>query len=556
MSGLAGILELAEGLAGGLSIAFDGRIDNRDELLAAFTDSAATETDGALVLRAYERWGEDSPAHLLGDFAYVIWDPRVRRLFCARDPLGIRPFYYFTDGRVFLWASEPHQLLSHPAVPKRPNESMVAEYLAVDLCSLEQTLYQGIYRLPPAHFISVGPAGLRKQRYWDAGLSRRIRYRNNSEYAEHFHEVLKESVRCRLRSEGPVGAELSGGVDSSCVVGMCQSLFRSGAAPGQGFETFSLVFPGRRCDETEYLREVVRFWKLESSEVPVTPDPEWYADCARRYQYLPDHANFHMSDLLSTLAGRKGIRVLLTGLGGDDWFTGLPPWQGSSMRRALHRLREEPSVATLRSLSAGLLRRVRRHPDAGTSQRACPWIPAAFYSRAHASLDKPDTLSPRVFASRTQEYLYRSFSDAFRLHCFEMTRRASVRCGMEHRHPLHDRRLIELSLAFPADQLWSGNQGKAVLRRAMKGLVPDRVLNRSTKAEFSHTSAQLFESDCIAPLFRSPRIAEQGWVDRDQVALMYQEFVSAYRAGNESPPRVWPLSMILAVELWFRAAFA
>ena len=583
MRGLAGVLNLDGGLAcptvlgesrlgtagpvgmagpqshatsSGLLIALDGRIDNREELKAALADTLHSETDGELLIRAYQRWGEDSPSHILGDFAYVIWDPRERRLFCARDYLGIRPFCYFTDGRVFLWSSDPHQLLNHPAVPKRPNEAMVAEYLAADLCSLEETLYQGILQLPPTHSITVDSKGVRKQRYWDADLARQVRYKEDSEYEDCFRQAFREAVRCRLRSPGPVGAELSGGVDSSCVVGMCQSLFRDGIASGQGFETFALVFPGHACDETAYQHQVVQFWNLKSNEVPVPPDPLWYFDCARRYLDMPDHANCHMSDFPAVLARQKGIRVMLTGLGGDDWFTGLAPSQGSRARRALHRLRTQPSFATLRSLSAGFAGLALTRMGWDRSERADHWIPEPFHSRTRRPAGEPLSQPSQRFASPAQRYLYECLSDPFRLHCLKMKDRASARCGVEHRHPFHDRRLIELSLALPPDQLWRGGQGKSILRRAMKGLVPDEILQRNTKAEFSHASAQLFGSDSIAPVFHSLRIAEQGWVDPKQVSAIYQEFMSVYRSGNETPPRGWPLSMILGVELWFRAAFA
>ena len=328
----------------GLSIAMDGRIDNRDELAAALAGSSRTNTDAELVLRAYQRWGEESPRRLLGDFAYAIWDSRARRLFCARDHLGLRPFYYFTDGRVFLWASEIQQLLRHPSVPRRPNEGMVAEYLADEITNLHETLYRGIFRLPPAHFLVVEPSGLRKKRYWDIDLSYQLRYKTDQEYADHFRHAFKEAVRCRLRSQGPVAADLSGGVDSSCVVGMCQSLFHDGSVPDPGFETLSLVFPGLPCDETSYLRQVVAFWNLTSNEVPALQDPEWYPECAGRYLEPPDHPNCHVSDSPAALAQRKGFRVIVTGLGGDDWFSGSPVQ--SRMLRALRRLRSQPNPAT------------------------------------------------------------------------------------------------------------------------------------------------------------------------------------------------------------------
>jgi asparagine synthase (glutamine-hydrolysing) len=413
---------------------------------------------------------------------------------------------------------------------------MIAEYLSADLTSLEETLYQGVLRLPPAHCLRVSAAGISKRRYWDVDLSRQVRHSTDAGYAESFQDVFAEAVRCRFRGTGPVAAELSGGVDSSSVVGMCRTLFQKGTVPERGFETFSLVFPGQACDESAYVRKVVQFCSVTSNEVAVPPDHLWYANCAKTYSDLPDHANFHMSDFASDRAREKGFGVILTGLGGDDWFTGCPPpsrW--SRVRRALRPL---------------------RHALEGPACRRPPWIPAGFASRVGLGCTARSTQSALRFASQTQRLLYEGLSDPYRLHCLEMKARASARCGVEHRHPLHDRRLIELALALPADQLWRGGESKSVMRRAMAGLVPDAVINRRTKAEFSTTTAQLFASDGIAPIFRSLLIAEQGWVDGPRVAIMYDEFMQAWRAGSEYLPRVWPLSMILGVELWFRAVFA
>jgi asparagine synthase (glutamine-hydrolysing) len=529
---------------GSLCLVMDGRVDNGSELRADLLARRAilrTDADAELVLRAYELWGDDSPRRIVGDFAYVIWDKPKQQLFCARDHLGIRPFYYFFDGRTFLCASEPRALLEHPTVQPRPNEGMVAEYLAYEITSVEDTLYEGIQRLPPAHFIVVRPSGFRKQRYWEINRSHQICYKADQEYVDHFNRVFKEAVRCRLRSHRPVAAELSGGVDSSCVVGMCQYLLRGGFVPDVGFETFSLVFPGLPADETAWFRQVVDFWNLNSNEVPAPPDPAWYPACAKRYLDLPDHANGHMADFCSTLAYQKGCRVILTGLGGDDWF-GHPPVPQSRLRRAFYRLRAQPDLDGIRSLLHDSIRVVRR---AGTSRTAAvPWIPDAFALRSR--------LAERIKRKKRHDPL----SHPVRLYCLEMKDRASARCGVEARHPYHDRRLIELLFAFPPDLFQRAGHNKYILRQAMRGLVPESVLQRLTKAEFSHTSAQLFECDSISAVFQSARIASQGWIDQGRVAAMFHEFISLWNRGQrDNLPHVWPLDMVLGIELWFRAAF-
>jgi asparagine synthase (glutamine-hydrolysing) len=218
---------------GDLCLTLDGRVDNREELRAALEAHGAklrTDTDAELVLQAYECWGEECPRRLLGDFAFAIWDRRQRQLFCARDILGFKPFYYYTDGRTFLFGSELPQLFEDTTIRREPNEGMIGEYLVMAVTSQEETLYRDIFRLPPAHVVSVQGGQLRKERYWTLDLAKQIRYRTDEEYAAHFFAVFKEAVRCRLRSHGAVGAHLSGGLDSSSVVCMAQGLYREGGA--------------------------------------------------------------------------------------------------------------------------------------------------------------------------------------------------------------------------------------------------------------------------------------------------------------------------------------
>jgi len=136
-----------------------------------------------------------------------------------------------------------------------------------------------------------------------------------------------------------------------------------------------------------------------------------------------------------------------------------------------------------------------------------------------------------------------------------MEDRAAARCGIEARHPFHDRRLIELTLALPPDQFLRLGQNKFILRQAMKGLLPEPVLQRSTKAEFSHTSAQLYECDALSSVFHSARIARNGWIDQHCVAEMFRESMERWKHSQNDLPHVWPLDSVLGIELWFRAAF-
>src|SRR5215813_10090874 len=240
-----------------LCLTLDGRVDNRDELRAHLLAEGARlrdDTDAELVLRSYECWAIESPKRIVGDFAYAIWDKRNRQFFCARDPIGNKQFYYHISKTRFLCGSELCQLLVDPCTPRDPNEGMVAEYLAVAITDYEETLYQDIFRLPPGHFLIVRTDGIKKQKYWDIDPGKEITYRCDDEYAEQFFEIVREAVRSRLRSQAPVGAYLSGGVDSTTVVGIIKALKDEGIASAGNVSTFSMIFPSvASCDESEYV---------------------------------------------------------------------------------------------------------------------------------------------------------------------------------------------------------------------------------------------------------------------------------------------------------------
>ncbi|TAJ26290.1 MAG: asparagine synthase (glutamine-hydrolyzing) [Nitrospirae bacterium] len=553
---------------GNLCLTLDGRVDNRTELRSALEEKGLmlrTGTDAELVLRAYDCWGEDCPKHILGDFAFVIWDGRNRRLFCARDHVGAKPFYYYADGHRFLCGSELRQLLEHPAVRREPNEGMVGEYLACSITSQEETLYRGIFRLPPAHTLTVGPDGFQKKQYWNLDLLREIRYRTDDAYAEHFSHLFREAVRCRLRSHGPIGAELSGGLDSSSVVGMAQSLFRESAAPDYGFETFSLVFPGLDCDESIYIDDVRRLWGITSSSVP--PDNPHASAMQQIQQHMdfPDYPNYSMFDPLLVAARDRGIRVSLTGLGGDDWLGGgFPPYtdllREGHWLTLLREIRQDVGDLGFRSIFkqmlAPLLPRRIHHAYAWAFKRngVPPWIDAGFARRVHLAERLRERPGERPFKSYVQQDRFLLYRSGEQVHSNEMAERSSSRFGIESRHPFNDRRFMEFAIALPQEQRRRGAHMKFVLRQAMRDLLPETVRQRLTKAEFSHTFAQAFESLGGERLFR--RLATATWVNSEQTRGLHRQMAHLYSQNDPGYKALtWPLWMIVGIESWFTRIF-
>ena len=567
--------------SGNLCLTMDGRVDNRQDLLSVLKSAGARlrdDTDAEIVLRAYECWGMECPARIIGDFSFVIWDKQRHQLFCARDILGIRPFYYYTDGQRFLWGSELYQLFQDRRVSRQPNEGMVAEYLAASLTNREQTLYKGILRLVPAHSLLIRDGRVEKTCYWDVDPNKEVRHKTDEDYAAHFSAVLKEAVRCRLRSNTAVAAELSGGLDSSAVVGISQLLIREGHPAGGDFATFSLAFPGLPCDESQYIDAAVQMWGVKSNRVRYeAPSPNVYFEDARRSLDFPNYPNGLMFDTLSTKMNEMGFRVLLTGNGGDEWLTGsfyhyadfLRDLKLVTLMRQLHADRQFgrnastvpaivfPRGALLKVGVLPLLPQIARRAakwTLGRSYEPPPWIDAQFARRAQLSTRLQRIEARNGFPTFAQEDMYRNFVSGWACQGYEIDSRSESRFRLERRHPLSDRRVIEFAFSLPEEQRWREKQPKYILRNATRGLVPEAVRNRLSKADFSCIFAESLRKTWSNDLSRSLMIASVGWIDSGPLCKMFQEMNQAYQ---QSPggviPHDWVLWMIYGIETWFRA---
>ena len=549
---------------GTVHLIWDGRLDNRSELEAALAENGMrlqTRTDPEIVLSAYACWKEEAPAHLLGDFAFVIWDADAGRMFCARDAMGIKPLYYAYNDRLFICSSEIRPLLRHPDVRPDLNEGMIGEYLANEITSLSETLYRDVQRLPPAHALTVHRRTVTKQRYWSIDSGRTIRYRHDDDYAEHFLDLFKEAVGCRLRSAGPVGFYLSGGLDSSSVVATAHGLSGESAITNE-METFSLVFPDLACDESSYIQDLVRMWRIRANLVHAPYETsESLTDCAAADADFPGYPNGAMADPIRALARDKGIRVLLTGTGGDEWLTGSPYHLADLLRTW-----KLPSLIRMVTQSAGFgegLRSLVRYglwPLLPSGARKIfrqllgrtgipPWISPRFARR----IGLPDRLAVepdrRQFYGMAHADIAATLENGWWIHALEMEERGAARFGLEERHPFADRRIAEFAVALPEDQRCRMNEYKFVLRQAMRGLLPETIRTRLSKAEFSHAFVRTLSSLHDRKFFEALETAK--WIEIQKIQAMYGQMLARYRAG-ETAHYLWPLWMTAGIELWLR----
>jgi len=554
-------------------LTFDGRLDNREELSSAMgrPDVAAKAvSDAALVLASYERWGERAVEHLVGEFAFVLWDERRRTLVCARDALGVRPLFYRLDRRTVAWASEPSALLVSGARTPAANPGVIAEYLAASPASVSETLSRDVYRLPPAHALEVTSDAVRVWRYWDPDPPE-LRLADDEAYAAALREVIERAVASRLRARSPVAVFLSGGLDSSSVLATARQLGREARAPANDLTALSLEFPGEPFDERPYIDAVLDHCGVPGERrTPIWPDAAGYLAHVDRHGDVPDiPTGAVLFEPLFDAARSRGIRIALTGLGADEWLTGSPYYFADLIGRgrwltAWREYRASVPESELemspRWLFAAGVRplvppRLRRAARTVLRRSLVPaWIDPAFARSVDldARLREPPLgRGPGGFARADQRRFLQSASEEV---VKEGLERAAAASGVELRHPFLDRRLVELALSLPERQRQRAGLTKVALRAAMRDRLPPTVHARLLKAELSECYGRALDAvGSVYPLTESP-LVEHGWVVPERVRSMEQRFAASRARGDDGFSDVMlALWSMHAVAAWCRA---
>jgi asparagine synthase (glutamine-hydrolysing) len=485
----------------GCVISADVRLDNRKDLIAALGIAAggAVIGDGALILAAYRKWGVDCPAQLLGDFAFVIWDARRQRLFAARDKVGMRQLiYHHAPGKLFACASDAAALLAQPEVPRRLNEARIADFLEqMEASDATSTFFEGLFRLPPAHALTVENGALRVWCYWQLTAPPIIVRPRDADYADAFLDVFSQAVGARLRSPDPVGAMLSGGIDSGSVVAVAAQRLRAAGHPP--LATFSAIDHAPDCRESAAVHAAVGFIPHLAPRLVSTAEPCAFRDAVAdltREESDPFDGHMAMIRALYVSAQGAGIKVMLDGVSGD---TTLPTGDMIAFHLAHGRIGAAWSearaqerfwsgqingamamrAAAKRALQPGWLRRLReRRWDAAEAERA------ARHSLVHPDLARRINLPARRLANARHLRVGTGcdqVSQARRmLHPYviagrERYDRVAAACGIEPRDPFLDVRLLEFCLSLPPEQIHAEGWPKWLLRRAMGGMLPDPV---------------------------------------------------------------------------------
>lgn len=600
--------------AGSIAITSDCRIDNREELIAVLDlDNRHPEKipDSELILSAYQKWGEQCPEHLLGDFVFAIWDKRKQRLFCARDHMGVKPFYYYHQpGKIFAFASEIKALLCLREVPRRLNEVRIADYLNLMMEDKVITSYQHILRLAPAHTMVVNLQGTQTTCYWSLDPKREIKLDSDAAYAEEFRKIFREAVRCRLRSAYPIASQLSGGLDSSAVTCVARDILVTKDRKKTKLHTISTIFDKiRQCDERPFINAVLEqggliphyihgdeIGPLSSLESVFQYEDEGFLGPSHFYPWIANRT-----------ANQLGMRVVLDGFDGDttvchgasritelarqgDWKTsieevkafaphfGVKP-DSAFANYALPYLKE--FATKLRWM--GFFQGVQLiHKHFGTSRKnlivnhgikpfinqikqlLSPKQKIANYSvgrnqlvrnnfaqqiNLHQRIQTLDTSKKKPLTTREQHWL--SLNQGVLPYTLELNDRCAANFSLEVRHPFMDKRLVEFCLALPAEQKLSNGFGRMVMRRALEGIIPEKVQWRPGKADLSPNFDDGFlnRDRHILDEVMSNQIKHlDKYIDSDFLQAAYQRLRTESEVRDEDITPAWQAVMLA---LWF-----
>ena len=553
--------------AAGVWLIFDGRLDNRGELAAALK-AAADESDAELALLAFVTWGPAAPAHFLGDFAFAAWEPAERRLTLARDTAGVRMLMYREGPGWIAFASAVDLLAVIPPVPA-PNEGMLAEHLTAFIVHTRETVFRDIWRVPPAHRLVATARHHALQRYWQPEPDRVLADATDEEYEEHLRAVLTDAIAARLRANGPAGVMLSGGVDSSAVTAIAAGLQRANGVAATAIESFSISIGGAG-DERAFFEAVTSQYGIAAHRLETAlPRRGQFREEAARDLEVPAFPHAPTLDRLRALARDRGVRVLLTGMGGDDWL-GASQWAMADLLTRgrwialASRLREEAAAddfpgwtlalhaATWPWLPAPARRTVRRVLG---RERNASWIEPAFASRVSLADRVARRPPPLRFPTFEQEDLWQEGTGGTLVHAIESAGRGVAHAGIDHWHPYFDRRVIEFGLALPADQRWRHGRAKDLLRRAMAPLLPATVVGRATNPSADHVLAQAIAAESTADEIGTWAVVRRGWAKAAELQRLYAEADALYRAGRREYARpAWIVWNALATSLWLDAA--
>jgi asparagine synthase (glutamine-hydrolysing) len=548
---------------------FNGEIYNFDELHDELIKKGhvfKTRSDTEVIVHLYEEEGESCFGRLRGMFAIAIWDTRNRKLILARDRVGKKPLFYHYDGSRLSFASEMKAILEVPAVRREIDPEAVADYFSFLYIPAPKSIFKNICKLRPGHYLVVSKNGIRETEYWDLSFAQ-TQQLSEEEWCERLLDTYRESVKIRLMSEVPLGAFLSGGVDSSSVVALMAALV------DQPVTTCSIGFQEEQFNEIDYAREIASKFKTSHHECIVRADAVGIVEKLAWYYDEPFADSSAVPTYYVSKAARESVTVALSGDGGDENFAGYRRYffdrRENSIRTLLPAVVRQPIFGILASVypKADWAPRILRGKATFQNLARAP-IEAYFRSVSavktelkqtlfHGDLrkqlarydsvdvlryyyDKSDTTDP---LSRIQ---YVDIKTYLTDDILVKVDRASMANSLEVRAPILDHKLMELAASMPSSIKLKGMNGKYIFKKALERVLPTSVLYRR-KMGFGVPLAQWFRND-LKDLAYSIILGNVGdsLLNQASITKVWQEHQSGFR---DRSTELWTLLMF---RLWER----
>lgn len=444
----------------GKILLFDGRLDNRQELREKL--NLREKADALLVLEGFLRFKEGILPLLLGDFALALWDVREERLLLARDPVGLKPLFYYSDTRRFIFASEAKAILSLPDVPRIPDEAFLRAFDSARLREHAPTFFAGVSRVRPGEIVTMTRDRIFHQQYWEPDVSIKIKRRSDEDVQSEFKEIFYSAVEARLPKSGKTAVFLSGGLDSSSVTSVSADIVRKKKMPLE-IKTFSMI-SNRFPDERKYSSCVAQAHGLSNTTVNIDEldlmNPLERLVSEFESPFVGPHDIFF--EALLEKAAQSGAKVLLTGEWGDQLM-----FSGAYLADLI--------------LEGRWGKFLKEFPQFCRYEHA-PWL--FVLKRIFWYLAAPRFHTPK-YGTRAQKELYESVFYPGNVLIMETMERAAAHAGLELRIPFLDLRLVNCLMETPAEERMKDGLGKMLLRNSLQGILPELIAKRMEKTDYT-----------------------------------------------------------------------
>ncbi len=564
---------------GTVCLTADARVDNRKELIRTLTSSehltGRDPTDADLILAAYRHWGEECADHIIGDFAFAVWDAARQKLFCARDAVGARLFHYSFEGQTFRFGTDVRQILADERVRRDLDGYAIADFLTLNFRYQARSMFASVQKLLPGHCMVLDENGPRGWRYWNPDRNLPIRYQSDEEYVEHFREIFFRCVADRMRSiNGAVAIMTSGGVDSSSIAAVAQHLYVQGKTTTQPVAYHEIFDTLKDCDEREYSLTLptetgIEFHEIQTEEFSPLGDVFVYPSALDNPTLSYDSLTHHVMQKART----RGCNVIMTGFGGDSLFDAAK-WQHFEIARSGRLWRLWPWLVAVHAQGyswGSALRSHVMHPllpmrfrylldkwrGAWTFPHVPVWVHPDLIETTQTSARLYQRSYPRRYRSGVRQVQYEHIIGlAQQGVAIEQFVVYAAECSLDMCHPLLDRRLADFVLATPLRLgAYPGAENtKWILRQSTVGILPEKIRCRPNKIGWDAYNDYMFckqIKERLHNLFSHTKMNEARLVD-DRILL--NEFDS-YCLGTSQYHSSSIFLPPLLLEQWLRAHF-